>query len=163
MGPNLISGDGTPFFDTVSENSTDISQFTTAVGTIGAGEPAIQVANAGRYLVSIRSIVSAVTCSSGAVSICPIVLRYNSAGSLQETRYLPSSGIFSNGFGGQYNTGFFGASEVIACQAGDIMVAGYYLNAGPAGTGALSALSFTGEGNGQQTYFEVALANWSFN
>lgn len=160
-GVSLFSNGGSgAFFDAASENSPDVTQFTGLIsGVSGVGLNAIQVANADRYIVGIRSIISAATCSSGAVSICPVVSRYNSAGTLQEERFFGSPGFFSNGFGGQYNTGFFGGTEAIACQAGDILIPGYFLSPGPAGTGAMSALSFTGESSGSQTYFEVTLAN----
>jgi hypothetical protein len=154
------------FFDTIVENSSDMNQVTTSIGSAdGTSFPIIQVANAGRYVVSMRVDVSAATCSSGAVSIAPAVARYNSSGTQQEIRLFPSPGFFVNGFGGQYDTGFFGATEVVSCQAGDMLAAAYVLSGGPSGaaTGALSALSFTGEATGGHTYFEVTLANWSLN
>jgi hypothetical protein len=164
MGIATFSGN--TFFDTISENSSDLTQLTTMVGSArGDISPVVKVANAGRYLVSIRSDVYSVTCGAGAVSICPAVIRYNSAGTQQEIRLLPGNSLFINGFASQYDAGFFGASEVIACQAGDYLCAGYYLANGPTtgGVGTLSALSFTGDASGGHTFFEVTLANWSFN
>jgi hypothetical protein len=151
------------FFDAVVEDCSTIRQYLGTIGAVdGSVEPTIQVDQAGRYLVSARVDISAATCSYGAVSICPVVIRYNSAGAQQEVRNFPSPGFFVNGFGGQYNTGFIGGSEVIACQPGDFLVLMYYLDSGPNSLGAMGApLSFVGEASGGHTYFEVTLANWS--
>lgn len=152
------------FFDTISEQSNGIRQLTTAIGSAnGAGEPIIQVDNAGRYIVSIRSIIAGMTTSSGAVTVCASIIRYNSAGVEQERRVFGAPAFGVNGFGGQYNAGNFGGTEVIGCQAGDFLMAGYYLSSGANATGALGApFNLTGEVSGARTYFEVTLANWSF-
>jgi hypothetical protein len=118
--------------------------------------------------VAARVDIGAAVCGAGAVSMCLAVKRFNSVGTLQETRLMPSPAFFVNGFGGQYNTGFAGGNLVIGCQAGDILQLGYLLDPGTSGTGrngagALTTLQLTGEATGGHTYFEVALANWSYN
>jgi hypothetical protein len=162
MGAHLFSPFN--FFDAISENSPDITQLTSFIGSAqGTATPIIAVANAGRYIVSMRVMVATATCSAGAVTICPAVGRYNSVGTLQETRLFGASAMFANAVGAQLDANWFGGTEVIGCQAGDYLQAGYFLAAGPGGGGTMTALSFTGEATGQQTYFEVTLANWSFN
>lgn len=152
------------FFDSAEENSADMTQVLTLIGSAdGTSYPIIQVANAGRYIVSVRALVYSSNASTGAVTVCPLIARYNSAGSLQEERPLPGPGFFVNGFGGQYDTGHIGATGVIACEAGDMLQAALWLSSGPVsgGVGVLSNLELTGESTGQHTYFEVTLANWS--
>jgi len=168
-------GDGTnPFFDAVSEQSQDMTVLSNVtIGSFNSSNPVggnsgVQVANAGRYNVAGRVDIGAANTSAGAVSMCLAVLRYNSAGALQETKLMPQPAFFVNGFGGQYNTGFAGGSVTIGCQAGDILQLGHYLDPGTSGTGrngagTLSTLSFTGEATGSHSYMDVTLANWSFN
>jgi hypothetical protein len=173
-GVSPIGGDGTnPFFDANSEGSIDMTPLSNVlIGSFDSrnaysGNNGVQVVNAGRYNVAARFKVYASNTVQGAVAICPVVFRYNSAGALQETIFMPQPSFFVNGFGGQYNTGFIGGSKVIGCQAGDILQLGIFNDPGTSGSGPgsgyLSVFSFTGEATGQHTYFEVALANWSFN
>lgn len=152
------------FFDTIVEQSNGIRQFNNLLGNAnGTAQPIVQVDNAGRYIVSIRSEISTATCNAGAVSICSGVIRYNSSGVEQERRLFGSPGFFVNGFGGQYNTGFFGGTGTIGCEAGDLIQAVFYLDSGPTGVGgSLSTMTFTGEPTGAKTYYEVTLANWSY-
>lgn len=168
-------GDGsTRFFDANSEGSSDMTILSNVLigafdsRTTTGGVAGVQVANAGRYHVGGRVDIGASFCSAGAVSMCLAVKRFNSTGTLQETKLMPHPAFFVNGFGGQYNTGFIGGTAIIGCQAGDILQLGHLLdpgtsNTGRNGAGALSTLQFTGESTGGHTYMEVALANWSYN
>lgn len=157
------------FFDAISEQSNGIRQLTTDIGSaFGTSEPIIQLDNAGRYIISMRVIIGNMNTSSGAVSIFPAIIRYNSAGAEQERRVFGTPAFGVNGFGGQYNAGAFGGTEVIGCQAGDLLMACYYLSSGSnssgGGLGALaSPFNLTGEATGARTYFEATLANWSFS
>jgi hypothetical protein len=156
----LINGN---FFDAMSENSVDMTQFSGSVGSIdGVAVPTVRVANAGRYICGMRVEVSAVIVGFSAVTIAPAVKRYDSAGILQEVRIFPSVAMFINGAGGQYSASNFGGIEVIGCQAGDYLAACYNISGGSNG-GSLSSLSFVGDSAGQHTYFEVTLANWSLS
>jgi hypothetical protein len=168
-------GDGSNrFFDANSEASLDMTILANVlIGTFDSrtstgGVAGVQVANAGRYMVAGRVDIGAANTSAGAVSMGLVVQRYNSAGVFQESHYMGAPAFFVNGFGGQYNTGFCGGSGIIGCEAGDILQLGYMLDPGTSGTGrngagTLSTLQLTGEVSGGHTYFEVALANWSYN
>jgi hypothetical protein len=144
------------FFDTTLRNSTDILPNTLPTGVNGV--VGCQVANAGRYVVTVRADII-FSASTGMVTVTPGVRRLNQAGTVLEERLGTGLGVAFNIVGAQDYTSHMGGNIPMVCAAGDYLLPYYYID----GIGTVSSLAFTGDASGAHTYWDVTLANWSFN